>query len=419
MADIRIRLASALAVASLAFGCAGTSAPSAESIGSKAAQDSTQQPASIRGGALIRLADEARLRGDYVTAKNRYERVLGFDPHAAPALVGMGRIALAEGDLDSAAAAFERAAAAAPDLDAPWLALAEGQARLLCARQPIPQVLADRDAPEPLRDSLSLVLRARDFARELGFEVDGLYSQYADWPGDQIVTHVVATRSGEVEAIGFWFPIVGRVPYRGYFDAEAAAGEATRLREEGYDVCLTPVRAYSTLGWFSDPVTGPMLRQPQAQLVETIFHELVHANLFLRDQATFNESAATFLGEEARVAFYAREQGPAGAVRERDRVAENRRFRAEIERARQEVSQLYAEQPPSLERRAARRAGRPPFRSPSAPRADPRRPCADRTGAGRAPAARPRRPAAALYPQNFLADRCQWLRAGSARGRGG
>ena len=234
--------------------------------------------------------------------------------------------------------------------------LAEGQARLLCARQPIPQVLADRDAPEPLRDSLSLVLRARDFARELGFEVDGLYSQYADWPGDQIVTHVVATRSGEVEAIGFWFPIVGRVPYKGYFDAEAAAGEATRLREEGYDVCLTPVRAYSTLGWFSDPVTGPMLRQPQAQLVETIFHELVHANLFLRDQATFNESAATFLGEEARVAFYAREQGPAGAVRERDRVAENRRFRAEIERARQEVSQLYAEQPPSLERRAARRA---------------------------------------------------------------
>lgn len=129
MADIRIRLASALAVASLAFGCAGTSAPSAESIGSKAAEDSTQQPASIRGGALIRLADEARLRGDYVTAKNRYERVLGFDPHAAPALVGMGRIALAEGDLDSAAAAFERAAAAAPDLDDPWLALAEVKAR--------------------------------------------------------------------------------------------------------------------------------------------------------------------------------------------------------------------------------------------------------------------------------------------------
>ena len=226
--------------------------------------------------------------------------------------------------------------------------------RLLCARQPIPRVLADGDTPEPLRDSLSLVLRARDFAHGLGFEVDDLYSQYADWPGDQIVTHVVATRPGEVEAAGFWFPIVGRVPYKGYFDAGAAAAEATHLREEGFDVCLTPVRAYSTLGWFSDPVTGPMLRQPQGQLVETVFHELVHANLFLSGQATFNESAATFLGEEARVAFYAREQGPAGALEARARVEENRVFRGEIEQARQQVARLYAEEPDGPKRRAMR-----------------------------------------------------------------
>lgn len=232
--------------------------------------------------------------------------------------------------------------------------LAEGQVRLLCARQPIPQVLADSDTPEPLRDSLSLVLRARDFAHGLGFEVDDLYSQYADWPGDQIVTHVVATRPGEVEAVGFWFPIVGRVPYKGYFDADAAAAEATRLQEEGFDVCLTPVRAYSTLGWFSDPVTGPMLRQPEGQLVETVFHELVHANLFLSGQATFNESAATFLGEEARVAFYARGQGSQGAPAERARVEENRRFRGEIEHTRQEIARLYAEEPDGPNRRAER-----------------------------------------------------------------
>lgn len=234
--------------------------------------------------------------------------------------------------------------------------LADGQLRLLCARQPIPQVIADRDAPQPLRNALDLVLRVRDFARELDFEVDGLYGQYAPWPGDRIVTHVVATRPGEVEAAGFWFPIVGELPYKGYFDAAAAASEAEHLRGEGYDVCVTPVRAYSTLGWFDDPVTGPMLRQPPPRLAETIFHELVHANLFIPDQATFNESAATFLGEEMRVAFYAREEGPEGARRERARVDGNRRLRAEIEDTRLAVGRLYGESGPGAARLARRRA---------------------------------------------------------------
>jgi len=233
--------------------------------------------------------------------------------------------------------------------------IAEGQLRLLCARQPIPRIVSDREAPQPLRDALELVMRARNFAGELGFEVDGLYGQYAPWPGDEIVTHVVATRPGEIEAAGFWFPVVGELPYKGYFDAEAAAAEAGRLRAEGYDVCLTPVRAYSTLGWFDDPVTGPMLRLPPARLVETIFHELVHANLFLPGQATFNESAATFLGEEVRVAFYAKEEGPEGARRERARVEENRRLRGEVEDFRQAVGRLYVESDVGAERLVARR----------------------------------------------------------------
>ena len=234
--------------------------------------------------------------------------------------------------------------------------LAEGQLRLLCARQPIPPVIEDRAAPQPLRDALALVMRARTFAGEIGFEVDGLYGQYAPWPGDEIVTHVVATRPGEVEAAGFWFPVVGKLPYKGYFDAAAAAAEASKLRDEGYDVCLTPVRAYSTLGWFDDPVTGPMLRVPGPRLVETIFHELVHANLFLPDRATFNESAATFVGEETRVAFYAREEGPEAAGRERARVEENRRLRAEVEELRAAVGELYARSDPGAKRLSARRA---------------------------------------------------------------
>lgn len=216
--------------------------------------------------------------------------------------------------------------------------------------------MRDPETPEPLRDGLELVMRARDFAGEIGFEVKGLYGQYAPWPGDEIVTHVVATRPGEIEAAGFWFPVVGELPYKGYFDAAAATREAERLRAEGYDVCLTPVRAYSTLGWFDDPVTGPMLRLPPPRLVETIFHELVHANLFFSGQATFNESAATFLGEEVRVAFYARDEGREGERRERARVEANRHLRREVEDLRLAVGRLYAESDAGSQRRADRQA---------------------------------------------------------------
>lgn len=147
----------------------------------------------------------------------------------------------------------------------------------------------------------------RTYARELGLSVGEQYTSFVHWPGDRIVTTLVRTRPGSLEAVGWWYPVVGRLPYRGYFDQARAEREAKRLREEqGYDVCVSPVTAYSTLGWLADPVTSPMLGRGAANLVETLFHELVHATVFIDGDADFNEGVALFIGQEAAIRYFAR-----------------------------------------------------------------------------------------------------------------
>jgi predicted aminopeptidase len=233
--------------------------------------------------------------------------------------------------------------------------LARGQLRLLCARVPVEDLLRAPDTPAELRAQFELVAQVRASAEQLGLAVGGRYTDYAAWPGDAVVTTIVATRPGEVEPVTSWFPIVGSVPYRGYFDAESAAAESARLREQDLDVCEQKVRAYSTLGWFDDPLTGPMLRQDEGMLVETLFHELLHATVFVPGDPEFNEGVAAFFGQEARVRFYAQRDGADAGARERQIVSEQRRLRAEILSLRRAVENLYASEPAGAER-AARRA---------------------------------------------------------------
>ena len=215
----------------------------------------------------------------------------------------------------------------------------------------------------------------RAFAASLGLEVDGQYTSYVAWPGDALITSVVATRPGSVEAVTSWFPIVGSVPYRGWFDAGRAEAYATSLRDEGLDVCVVPVPAYSTLGWFDDPLTGPMLRQDPSLLVETLLHELLHANVFVPGDAEFNEGVAAFFGEEARVRFYADRQGEAARVRERDAVDRRRRARSGVLAFRRGVEALYSERAAGPERDALRaereRSARQQLAALAPPEADP------------------------------------------------
>ena len=186
--------------------------------------------------------------------------------------------------------------------------LAAGQIKVLWRRQPLEQASRDPRRTSDERALLGLVESVRRYAGELGLRVGDQYTSFVPWPGDRIVTTLVRTRPGSLEAVGWWYPFLGRLPYRGYFDRARAEREAERLRDEqGYDVCVSPVTAYSTLGWLDDPVTSPMLGRGAANLVETLLHELVHATVFIDGDADFNEGVAQFIGQEAAVRYFARD----------------------------------------------------------------------------------------------------------------
>lgn len=243
--------------------------------------------------------------------------------------------------------------------------LAVGQTKLLLARQSVDKLLANPETDEELRSKLQLVQQAREFAAELGLEVKGQYTSYVPWPHDRIVTSVIATKSGSIEASNFRFPIVGAVPYKGFFDRELAEREAERLRGLGMDVCLGAISAYSTLGWFDDPLTSPMLNTTPERLVETVIHELVHANVFLKSQPDFNEGVANFIGEEAVVLFYSRDMrsglgahadtnADANSVDPRVRVSDDRLIAKTLMSLRDDIAQLYATEMPERERQLQR-----------------------------------------------------------------
>lgn len=238
--------------------------------------------------------------------------------------------------------------------------LAAGQLELLWRRQPIERAANDPALAPNDRILLGLVASVRAFAAERGLRVGGQYTSFVPWQGDRIVTTLVRTRPGSLDAVGWWYPFIGRLPYRGYFERERAEREATRLREEqGYDVCVSPVTAYSTLGWLDDPVTSPMLGRGAANLVETLLHELVHATVFIEGDADFNEGVALFVGQEAAIRYFeARPPGddPATALPSGERVRawvrDRRRIEAVVLAFRDRLPAL-AERPDAAVQRAA------------------------------------------------------------------
>lgn len=222
-----------------------------------------------------------------------------------------------------------------------YIDLARGQTRVLWGRLNIQSVLADPDTPSMLADRLGVVVQTLAFARQIGLEVDGQYTSYLPWPGDRVITTLVVTEPGQIEALPFRFPLVGAVPYKGFFDASMAHSAADDFRRRGMDVCLVPVRAYSTLGFFDDPVSDPMLAVGEGRLIETLLHELVHSTVFLKSQPNFNEGVASFIGQEASVRFYAGD--PHRAARRQKEVTDARALARFLLAYRSQIRRLYAE----------------------------------------------------------------------------
>ena len=200
--------------------------------------------------------------------------------------------------------------------------LASGQWQLLQAREPVAKVIADPARPQPLRDHLVQAQKARTFASEqLHLPDNQSYRLYADIGRTYVVWNVFATQEFSLAAQNHCFPIAGCVAYRGYYSQGAARGEAALLKQQGMDVSIGGVEAYSTLGWFNDPIMSSMLSWGDERLATLIFHELAHQRFYVKDDTEFNESFATFVEQEGtRQWRVARGLAPIGsaALQQRD-----------------------------------------------------------------------------------------------------
>lgn len=184
------------------------------------------------------------------------------------------------------------------------------EARILRRRRPIPEVMSDPSTSETIRNKLQLVTQARTFARDqLGLKAGDSYTTYSWVDSDTLLMVVSAARKDRFEAYLWWFPIIGHVPYKGYFDFARAYAEARKLGQKGYDTNVRPAGAFSTLGWFNDPLLNTLLRYGDVSLAETVVHEITHNSLYLPGQAGFNESFANFAGDRGAAVFFCTREG--------------------------------------------------------------------------------------------------------------
>lgn len=177
--------------------------------------------------------------------------------------------------------------------------LAHGEYSLMRAREPIDKVIADPETDPGLKAKLELAEQARAFASDhLKLPRNASYTRYADLHRAYATWNVFATEEFSVEAIKHCFPLVGCIGYRGYYDHARAEQEASRLQKQGYETYIGGSTAYSTLGWFADPILNTMIRWGDDELVGTIFHELTHQKIYIKDDTAFNESLAMFVQQE-------------------------------------------------------------------------------------------------------------------------
>jgi predicted aminopeptidase len=184
------------------------------------------------------------------------------------------------------------------------------EVRILLRRKPISDELARTELPESTRAKLETVLAVRKFAaNQLDLNVGGAYSTVAQVDKGAIVWVVMAAPRTSLKPYTWWFPIVGNVPYRGYFSHADANAEAARMEAQGYDTYVRSAVAFSSLGFFDDPLLSNLLGLTCIELAGVIIHELFHRTYFLMSDVMFDESSATWIGNRGAVEFFTRTEG--------------------------------------------------------------------------------------------------------------
>ncbi|WP_079230228.1 aminopeptidase [Pseudomonas putida] len=232
--------------------------------------------------------------------------------------------------------------------------LAEGQWQLLRARQPVDRVIADPASSPRLRDRLVHAEKARVFASEqLKLPDNRSYRLYADLQRPYVVWNVFATPELSLQPVTHCFPVAGCVAYRGYYRQGAARGAAALMRQQGLDVYVSGVEAYSTLGWFDDPILSSMVGWGDERLATLIFHELAHQRFYVQDDTEFNESFATFVEQEGtRQWRAARGLAPISA----NQLQQSDQFTRLVLASRERLQAIYAGPQDDAHKRVAKQA---------------------------------------------------------------
>ena len=169
-----------------------------------------------------------------------------------------------------------------------------GQWSLMAARQPVTELLASEETPVALKQTLATAVEVREFAyQELALPVSGSFTDYVALDRPYVVVNLIAVPEFSLQPHQWCYPVIGCQAYRGYFDVEHARAEEETFKARGYDTFIGGVTAYSTLGWFNDPLHTGFTRLPPAQMAALIFHELSHQVVYITGDTAFNESFAT------------------------------------------------------------------------------------------------------------------------------
>lgn len=231
----------------------------------------------------------------------------------------------------------------------------DGHFQVIHRAQPISKVIADPDTDPKLKHSLTKVIQLREFAsRELKLPDNLSYTSYADLERPFVVWNVFAAPELSVQLKEWCFVQVGCVNYRGFFSQESAERYAAELKREGYDVHIGGIRAYSTLGWFNDPVLNTFIGYSEMDLARLIFHELAHQVLYVSDDTVFNESFATAVEHEGIKRWFNRTDSASAQIALTARQERETLFTGLILKYRKQLQELFQSDLNDTEKRAGK-----------------------------------------------------------------
>lgn len=221
----------------------------------------------------------------------------------------------------------------------------KGQLKIVMEARDVEEILQDPSSPDSLKAKLRYVAEVREYAiSSLGLNDTENYTSLYDQKGEPILWVVTGTRPFAFDPYEWKFPVVGTVPYKGFFTYEYALEERERIKARGFDAGIRTVGGWSTLGWFRDPILSNMLFRSNGDLANLIIHELVHATIFVKDSVNFNENLASFIGDRGAAMFLSDRYGEDSQELQNylTEIEEEKAYAAHILRGADQLGTLYA-----------------------------------------------------------------------------